>query len=65
MKSYLKKFALFFIGIAVIDIIVDLIYEGNIESTVLSGNIRSFIYIFLGTLVVTALSSYFEKQEKG
>ncbi len=64
MKSYLKKFALFFIGIAVIDIIVDLLFEGNIESTVLSGNIRSFIYIFLGALVVTALSSYFEKQEK-
>ncbi len=64
MKSPLKKFVLFFIGIAAIDTIVDLIFEGNIESTVLSGNIRSFIYIFLGALVVTALSSYFEKQEK-
>ncbi len=64
MKSLLKKFALFFIGIAAIDIIVDLIFEGNIESTVLSGNIRSFIYIFFGALVVTALSSFFEKQEK-
>jgi hypothetical protein len=31
---------------------------------VLTGNIRSFIYVFLGALVVTFLSSYFEKQEK-
>ncbi len=64
MKSSLKKFVLFFIGIAAIDIVVEFLFEGNIESTILTGNIRSFIYIFLGTLVVTFLSFYFEKQEK-
>ena len=64
MKSSLKKFVLFFVGIAAIDIIIEFLFEGNIESTVLAGNIRSFIYIFLGAIVVTFLSLYLEKKEK-
>ncbi len=56
MKSPIKRFAILFVGIAIIDVSVDFLFEGNIDSMVLTGNIRSFIYIFFGALVVTVLS---------
>jgi len=64
MIKFLKRLGMYFIGIAIIDIIGELFYAGNLESTVLSGNIRSFVFIFIGSFTVTALSLIFDRTEQ-
>ena len=64
MKKFLKRLVVYFIGIAVIDIVFELLYAGNIELTVLSGNTRSFLFIFIGAITVTGLSMVFDQPEQ-
>ena len=64
MTVFLKRLVMIFMGVNVIDIIAEFFYSGNFESTILSGNIRRFVFMLIGAIIVTALSMVFDQPEK-
>jgi hypothetical protein len=63
MKLFFSRLIIYFIGVSVIDIIVDLIFYQSIESTILGGHMRSIIITFIVVLIGTIIISVIRKAE--
>jgi hypothetical protein len=63
MKLFFSRLIIYFIGVSVIDIIVDLIFYQSIESTILAGHMPSIIITFIAVLIVTIIITVIKKAE--
>jgi hypothetical protein len=64
MTTFFKRLAVIFIGVNVIDIIVEFFYAGNFEATILSGSIRRFVFMLIGAVIISVLSMVFDPPKR-
>lgn len=64
MKKFFMRLAGYFVFVAAIDLVVDYLYYKSLETTVLGGDPRTIIIMFIAVLVGTILLTMHERMKR-